>query len=343
MRINRSDLEAAVARNIIRKEQAEQLEAFLEVRYRHQPSMNFTHVLWYMGALIAISAMSLFMTLGWESFGGAGILVTSLIYAVIALWLTQWFSGKDYPIPAGICATLAVTMVPLAVYGVQQMIGFWPDDVHYQDYHRKIKWHWIWVEVTTLLAGVAMLRVYRYPFLVMPIAITLWYMSMDIAPLLATDEMTFEFRAQVSLVFGLLITLLALRVDFISEAKADYAFWLYLAGVTAFWGGMSALDSDSELNRFIYFVINIAMILAGVLLRRKVFVVYGALGGCFYLGYLADKIFADSWLFPITLSAIGLGIIALGIHWQKHEARYTRVLRSCLPVSVDTWLKDKRS
>lgn len=342
MRINRSDLEAAVARDMISKEQAEQLEEFLEARYRHQPSMNLTHVLWYMGGLIAISAMSLFMTLGWESFGGTGILVISLIYACIALWLTQRFSGRGYIIPAGICATFAVTMVPLAVYGVQQMMGFWPEDIYYQDYHRKIKWHWIWIEVTTLLAGAAMLKVYRYPFLVMPIAITMWYMSMDIAPLLAAEEMTFEFRAQVSLVFGLLITLLALRVDFISEAKADYAFWLYLAGVTAFWGGMSALDSDSELSRFIYFVINIVMILTGVILRRKVFVVYGALGGCFYLGYLADKIFADSWLFPITLSVIGLGIIASGIHWQKHEVRYTRVLRGYLPVSVNTWLESKR-
>lgn len=341
MKVNRSDLEAAAQASIITPEQAQKLEQFLKQRYQHQPSFNLTHVLYYMGGFVAISAMSLFMTLGWESFGGTGLLVISLLYAGGALALTHRFDARQHLIPAGICATFAVTMVPIAVYGIQEMAGFWPDELDYQDYHRKIKWHWIWIELATLLAGVIMARLYRYPYLVMPVAVTLWYMSMDLAPLIADQELTFELRALVSMYFGLVMLLVAFWVDFRSRNNLDYGFWLYLFGVMAFWCGMTMQDSDSELSKFFYFSINLLLILIGVTISRKVFVVFGAFGGCLYLGHLADKVFADSWLFPIALSFIGLMIIGAGIHWQKNEQAYTQRLRRYLPDSLQTWLDGK--
>ena len=78
--------------------------------------------------------------------------------------------------------------------------------------------------------------------------------------------------------------------------------------------------SDSELARFIYFLTNLGLIGIGTVLVRRVFVVFGALGCAGYLEHLASSIFQDSWLFPIALTAIGLGIVHLGILWQRHEA-----------------------
>ena len=75
----------------------------------------------------------------------------------------------------------------------------------------------------------------------------------------------------------------------------------------------------------------------GVLIRR-VFVVFGALGCAGYLGYLANRVFADSWLFPIALSAIGLGIIYLGILWQRNEKRLSGRLRGHLPRALQELL-----
>lgn len=43
------------------------------------------------------------------------------------------------------------------------------------------------------------------------------------------------------------------------------------------------MESDSELSKFVYFCVNLLMIGVGVLLVRRVFVVLGALGGCFIL------------------------------------------------------------
>jgi hypothetical protein len=41
--------------------------------------------LYYLGGLIAIGAMTLFMTLGWERFGATGLLWIAVCYCAIAL------------------------------------------------------------------------------------------------------------------------------------------------------------------------------------------------------------------------------------------------------------------
>ena len=71
---------------------------------------------------------------------------------------------------------------------------------------------------------------------------------------------------------------LAFWVDIRSHHKADYAFWIYTFGVIAFWGGLSSQNSHNEISKFIYFCTNLLMIGVGVLLIRRVFVVFGALG-----------------------------------------------------------------
>ena len=61
-----------------------------------------------------------------------------------------------------------------------------------------------------------------------------------------------------------------------------------------FWCGMTAQDSDSELARFVYFRVNLMMIGVGVMLVRRVFVVFGAIGGSLYLGHLASTVFKEN-------------------------------------------------
>jgi len=341
MEVTRKKLEAAAAEHIISSQQAERLYEYLLAQSRDVPKFTFTHVLYYLGGLIAIGAMTLFMNLGWESFGGAGILSISALYAAIGLKITNIFSAKNLVIPAGICATFVVCLTPLAIYGLQQWLGIWPDDSVYKDYHRYIKWHWLYMELGTLAVGTIVAWRYKFPFLIMPIAVTLWYMTMDITAMISGGDITWELRKLVSLYTGLLMIGLAFWVDIRSYRKADYAFWIYIFGVIAFWGGLSSQHSDSELSKFMYFCINLLMIGVGVLLVRRVFVIFGALGSCGYLGYLAFDVFQDSWLFPIALTVIGLGIVCLGVLWQKHEQSITQKSRSLLPVALRDLLEAK--
>lgn len=341
MKLTRKHLDDAVAEQIITAEQADQLHGFLTRQPGVGPAFNFTNVLYYLGGLIAIGAMTLFMNLGWESFGGWGIFFISLLYAGIGLLLTQRFQASGLAIPAGICATFVVALTPLALYGLQQALGIWPDESTYRDYHRYIRWHWLYMELGTLAVGVIVAWIYRYPFLIMPIAVTLWYLSMDVAVMVAGTDYDFQIRALFSLYFGIVMILVAFWVDVRSGQKADYAFWLYIFGVLTFWGGMTALESDSELSRFGYFCVNMLLIGIGVVIVRRVFVVFGAIGVCFYLGHLAWEVFEDSWFFPITLTGIGLLIIYLGVLWQRNERALSSRARSVLPARFQAWLASR--
>ena len=336
--IRRSDLEDAIREGILSAQQADRLVAFLAggaAAPAAGPRFTFVHVLYYLGGMIAIGAMSIFMTLGWNALGGWGGFFISVCYALLALALTHWFiEAKHLEVPAGITATLAVVMVPLAIFFAQMALGYWGENKPYRDYHVFIDWRWIMMEFGTLAIGAILLWRYRFPFMLMPIAVTLWYMSMDLTPFLfGGDSADFfsERRKLVSLFFGLGMTLLAFRVDIRSRASKDFAFWLYLFGVLTFWGGLSSMSSNGELNKLLYCLMNLLLIAAGAALSRRVFAVFGGLGVAFYLGHLSHTIFKDSLLFPVALTAIGLAIIAAGVYWQRHEAAIGERLRSFLP------------
>src|SRR6266705_2846326 len=202
--IRRSELDGAVREGILSPAQADRLVAFLAGSAAAvapggaQPRFSFVHVLYYLGGMIAIGAMSLFMTLGWNALGD---------------------------------------------------------------------WGWLMMEFGTLAVGVVLLWRYRFPFMLMPIAVTLWYMSMDLVPFLLGQEYVYdwEIRKFISAYFGLAVTLVAFWVDLRSRFSRDYAFWLYLFGVLTFWGGLSLMNSGSELGKLAYCGINVL----GVLWQRR--------------------------------------------------------------------------
>ena len=336
MELNRGLLKDATQKGLLSEQQAERLWQFLREHEKDTPSFRFTHILYYLGGLIAIGAMSLFMTLGWERFGGWGLFSIALAYAAAGIWLTEFFlNRRRLVIPAGITATFVVVLTPLAVYGLQAALGWWAEGRVYREYHTYIDWRWILMELATLATGAVMLWRYRLPFLVMPVGVTLWYMSMDLTPFLFGDaDSTWHLRKLVSLWFGLFIIAFAFFVDIRTRYDRDFAFWFYLFGVMAFWGGLSSMESGSELGKFFYLCINLGMIAVGATLSRRVFAVFGGLGVAMYLGHLAYSVFKDSMMFPFMLTIIGLGVIYLGIIWQRHEDAISAKLRGVLPLPM---------
>lgn len=357
-RIERSHLDEASAARIITREQADRLWAFLVERAAapaardHGPRFTFTNVLYYLGGMLAIGAMSLFMTLGWEGFGGWGVFFIALLYIGVALLLARRFERQNLAIPMGIMAALAVVLVPLAVWGLQHALGFWADArqaEHYRQYHHVIDWRWVTLELATLLAGVLMLYRWQAPFLLMPVAATLWYMSMDLALLLLPpdakpwSESEWLFRKWFSVAFGLVTVLIAFWVDLRSRHTKDYAFWLYLFGLLAFWGGLSALGSDRLAGKLVYLAINLGLVLIGAVLVRRAFTVFGAIGVAIVLADISWRYFKDSWLFPLSLTAIGLAIIYAGIWWSRNEARLARGLHARLPADLRELIASRRA
>jgi hypothetical protein len=226
-------------------------------------------------------------------------------------------------------------MTPLAIYGLERAIGVWPQGApaDFQSYHIWVKGSWILMEVGTVISGLIALRFIRFPFLTFPIAFSLWYMSMDLTPLLiGKPEFTWRERLWVSLCFGLVILLVTYLID--RRTADDYAFWGYLFGLMAFWGGLSLMESGSEWKKFLYCLINVGLIILAVFLQRRVFVVFGACGVSGYLGHLSYNVFKDSFLFPMALSLLGLTVIYLGVQYQRHRERLEEAVLDMIPVSI---------
>ena len=309
---------------------------------KNQPQLNTSNLLYYFGGLIAIAAMTLFMSLAWEMFAGAGIFFICLLYAGISFKLVHHFIAQNLDIPAGVCLAFVTSITPLAMYGLQAWLGIWPDGTVYRDYHHFIQWHWIYLELVTILVAVILIKLYRFSFVMMPMSITLWYLSMDLSAFYWQDNLSWHMRWLVSLYFGLAMFVLAVYVDLRSKSKIDYAFWLYITAVITFWLGLSVIDYDNHLQRFGYFVVNLLLMMIGVMLRRRVFIVFSALGCLWYLGYLAYDVFEDSLLFPFVLTLLGAMTIYLGLLWQKHQAGMLEKINRVLPRAVSNMLNNRQ-
>jgi hypothetical protein len=344
MKILRQDLDQAAQTAGLTPAQSASLWAALEARTVGTPSLGVASVAYYFGALIVIGAMGFFMTLGFEAFGGFGIFAIASAYAVAFVFAGRWLrQEKKLRVPGGLLITMAVCMTPLAVYGLERGLGLWSDGApaSYRDYHVYVKASWIVMELATLATGMLALRWVRFPFLTAPIAFTLWYMSMDLAPLLVGDDVDWVARRWVSVGFGLLVLGVAFIVD--RKVREDLAFWLYLFGLMAFWGGLSTMDSGNPVAKLVYCAINVGLMGLGVLLSRRAFLVFGALGVFGYLGYLSYRVFEDSMLFPFVLSAFGIAVIVAGVQFQKHQAAIEAWLRGLVPVDLLAWLPEERA
>jgi hypothetical protein len=336
--VARDDIDRAVAAGVIQADQADALWHFLRAEAAtpppaSRPRFDLVHLLWYAGALVVIGAMGLFTTLAFAQLGGAALAVIALIYAVILALAGDRLWRRGLMIPGGLLITIAVTMAPMFVYGVQEALGWTNVPSDYRDIYefcRVVRGGAVPMELATIAAGLVALRFYRFAFLVAPVAIALWLLSMDVAPwILGDPSPSWQLRKVVSLWFGLGMIIVAWAVDV--RSRGDLAFWLHLLGLLAFWGGLTAMDSNSELSRAAYCLINVGLIGLGLFLQRRAYALFGGLGIAIYLQDLAERVFRDSLLYPFALSLIGLALIGAGLLVHRHGAALERALQSRLP------------
>ncbi|HWE24460.1 MAG TPA: hypothetical protein VG496_11050 [Myxococcales bacterium] len=350
MRIERGDLDEAIAQQILTGPQAAALWRLLQSRQpvplAHDvalPSaaprkLTGLNVAYYFGALLVIGAMGWLMTLGWEKFGGGGIFAISCLYAFLfTVAGRRLLAEPQTRTPGGLLVTIAVCMTPLAVYGFERMTHLWPsaDPGSYRGFFPWIRGGWFAMEAATVIAGLVALRRVKFPFLVAPIALVLWFMSMDAVPaLFHAQPWEGDIARHVSIAFGLGMMFVGFQVD--HRTEEDYAFWLYLFGMFAFWGAVTSMQSDSEKNKLLYCAMNLGFIALGALMRRRTFLVFGALGVNAYLVHLAWRVFEKSMIFPFALTLLGLGIIAVAVWYQRNRAALELRIESIIPI----WIRD---
>jgi hypothetical protein len=112
------------------EEQASSLWQALAATPEDQPGFHAAHVAYYLGALIVAGAMGWFVTMAFDRLSGGMLSLIALAYAAVALLAARYFWNRsDLRILGGICATVAVCMTPLAIFGVEKALNLWPAGV----------------------------------------------------------------------------------------------------------------------------------------------------------------------------------------------------------------------
>lgn len=329
------DLKAAASEGVIADYDVEKLVRWaserkaesLTTQVEHAKGFNLVTVAYYFGAMLMISACAWFLGDKWESLGSGGVLVTALVYFAIAVGTGIWLRGRGYLVGGGLLVTVAVCLVPLITYSIEDLLGVWPaaDPGSYSDYYPVIHGSWIIMEMVTMIVALLALLFVRFGFLTAPLAFSVWFLSMDLPVWFFGHDLDHNTDAWITVALGVVTIAFGYILDRTihrpgEPRSEDFAFWCYLFGLMMFWGGLTSMNSDSELNKFIYLLINIGLVGVALWLRRSTFLVFGALGVYAYIGHLAYRVFEDSFMFPFVLAFIGLMMI-LGTVWAQSYLR----------------------
>lgn len=302
------------------------------------PGAAFTaaNVAYYLGGAIVICAMTFFMVQVWSN--DAEIVALALCYMVLLGVIGGWlYRRPETRRPGGILVTAATSLTPLLVYGLIKLSGGWTkanDPGSYSAFYEVVNKSWVPMEIATIVVGLVALRFVRFPFLTLPVAFALWFLSMDATGLFthadAWSDAWLDTRRTVSIAFGIVMLSIAVAVD--RRTDEDYGFWLYLYGTSAFAFGITILWDKNQWHLAAFALICLGMIVVSVLLGRRVLTVAGGLGIFSYCSQLAYEYFkSEQGIFVLALTLIGLAVIFVGIAYQRNEATIQGALLAACP------------
>src|SRR5207245_11654201 len=98
----------------------------------------------------------------------------------------------------------------------------------------------------------------------------------------------------------------------------------------------TSMNSCNELGKLVYCAMNLGFVVLSALLRRRVFLVFGAIGVNGYLVHLAWRVFEHSMIFPFALTLLGLAIITVAVWYQRNRAAIELRLEGLVPL----WVRD---
>ena len=329
MKYSDRQLNDAVLNGIFTKEQVDNFKN--HIMSTDTKASGLLNVLYYGGGLLVISALTWLMKSSWDSFGAKGIVFFSFVYLISFFIAGHYvYFKKKLIVPGGILFSIVIAITPLLVFGIMKAFDFWPASAGYEDYYIWIKGKWVVLEISTLVIGIIILLLTRFPFNMFLIAFTLWFFSMDIVPIiLQTNSFTWTDRAIVSRVFGTLMLIAAYVIDI--KYEKNYSFWLYLFGLITLSSGLSVFYNTDTLMLFAFGLVNILLIGISVVLERNVFLVFGTIGVMEFLSRLSYKYFKGSPMFPFTLTIIGVGLIIIGISYQKNKSTVDKRIKMIIP------------
>jgi len=297
---------------------------------------NFFNVLHYLGAFLIIFSVTRFCWWNPSAINHKTLLVGACVYILFFAGFGFYFwHFKRLSLVGGLFMVIAVAAVPLVLYLVQNILGWWQREmwwITYRDFYHKIQSGWILINLSTIVASLTALYFVRFPFLTAIFYAKTAFLITDLVDYFSEGDL--DLVAQALVVLGSIFVAIGFFLD--RKGKRDFAFWAYFFGLLSFLPGVIFL-SDSELGRVGYGLLSFVLIMFSVVIQRRVFLVFGSLG---ILTCLSDLIFhcVDSFVFSLLLALIGLSVLLSAIFLQRFRQQMHQFLLSLVPDSVKKWL-----
>ena len=320
LRIRSEHLQQAERRGLIPADSAAALWADLRHQLDETPTFGLQHVFYYMGALLMLLPLTVLAGLWIVAIGAPGVLVLAPLVGTAAWLVAEQLERAGRRIASGIFGCLAIAMAPAAVWALLALTGS-PTGGSLRDFHRVIDARWLVMEAATLIVSAALLARLRQPFMVLPVAVTLWYIGLDLTAGASTG-VSYRTQSLYTLAYGAALLGLAWHVQRRqSVPERDFAYWLWMFGALTFWHALALVCWPPTGWRYaLYGVVNLAMVITGALVQRRVLTVLGALGAISYLGYLSLQVFGNRIAFPLVMLLLGSVVIVLALRWPSIEA-----------------------
>ena len=229
----------------------------------------------YAGAFVVLLAMV--TLLGWlagDYSDGAFLGWSALVFFVLAV-VAVGFEVAGHRVAAGLFAFVSLIAFSVFFGAFEDLIGILDEgDEPFAGFH----WGLWLLELVIVVAAVILLARFRFPLLVLPIAVLSWFFVVDLV------SGGGDWSAIVSIIVGFFFLLVGAGVD------RFYGFWIHVVAGLTVGGGFLYLWHTENWEWILIGLIALFFFLLAGALDRSSYAVVGALGL-----YLAWSHFVDKW------------------------------------------------
>jgi hypothetical protein len=282
-----------------------------------RPRWSSASALVYLGGFVLLVATLVLLGILGDDHGDWAIVGYSVLATAAAIVLALWLERSSRAVAAGLIATLAVLFFVFLAGSFENAIGLLDYDL--DDYQPAS----LLLEALTIAAALVALRRFRAPLLVLPIAVTLWIVVIDLGSLISWDSS----EEALSILGGLALIVAGVAVD--RAGREPYGLWLHVVGGLALGGGVLALVEGDVAWAFVG-LLSLAYVAAAYLLARSSYAVLGTIGILATTTYFTFDGFSvlgmflpfgsgeieeglDPWQVALSFVVAGLLIVVLGL------------------------------
>jgi hypothetical protein len=265
----------------------------------------------YVGGLTILFATGTMLAVQSDTHGSAGLAFWALVIFVAVTVLALAAKRAGRLVTAGLLAISSVVAFVVVLGALLDWFGWFPNtDSAFSGFR-----FWLIVlELAAIVASAVALRIFRFPLLVLLLAVSIWFFVTD---LISGGG---DWSAVVTIVVGLAFLLAGIAVDV--GPSRPFGFWLHVAAGLTIGGGLLWFLHDSTFDWIVVAVAGVLYILFGARLGRSSWAVLGAWGILQTATFFSDKWsdVGESFAYPLFfLAPFLLGTFGEG---EYHEHRH---------------------